>query len=56
MASYDPTNDVCSWTRLAAAIAEFDTGGEHVSLDDDAPYVFEDLVERINAAARSKMG
>ncbi|MFJ7440986.1 hypothetical protein ACIQW5_25405 [Methylorubrum thiocyanatum] len=55
-ASFDPTDDECSWRRLAAAIAEFDTGGQPISLDDDAPDLFEDLVERINAASCPKMG
>lgn len=55
-ASYDPTNDECSWTRLAAAIAKFDTSGQPISLDDDAPDFFENLVERINAASCSKTG
>lgn len=55
-ASFDPTDDECSWRRLAAAIAEFDTGGQPVSLHDDDPDVFEDIVERINAASCPKMG
>lgn len=55
-ASYDPTDIDCSWTSLAAAIAEFDTSGQPVSLDDDDPDIFEDLVKRINAASRSKAG
>ncbi|OHV18340.1 hypothetical protein BK022_00230 [Methylorubrum extorquens] len=54
-ASYDPTNDECGWTRLAAAIAEFDLNGQPVSLHDDDPDVFEDIVERINAASCPKM-
>lgn len=55
-ASYDPTDDECSWRKLAAAIAEFDMNGQPVSLDDDDPDIFEDLVARIYAASRSKTG
>lgn len=55
-ARYDRTNDECSWRRLAAAIAEFDASGRPISLDDDAPDIFQDIVERINAAPCPKMG
>lgn len=41
-ADFDPTDDECSWGRLASAIAKFDTSGQPVSLDDDAPEIFKD--------------
>jgi hypothetical protein len=55
-AGFDPTDDECNWRKLAAAIGEFDKSGQPVSLDDDAPDVFEDLVKRINGAASSQTG